>query len=61
MMIIMDELVVRVYKIWDYNLDQNIIDLKGTITLLRLRSTAKVKYKLISGSSLGQPDQLLKP
>jgi hypothetical protein len=38
----------------------NIVDLKVTIVLLRLRSTAKIEYKLISDLSLSKPDQLLK-
>jgi len=37
--------VIREYKIGDYDLDQNVIDSKATITLLRLRSIVKVKYK----------------
>jgi hypothetical protein len=51
---------VRVCKIGDHDLNQNIVDSKATITLLRLRSIAKVEYKLISSPSLGRPDQLLK-
>jgi hypothetical protein len=47
-------------KIGDHDLDQNIIGSKATIVLLRLRSTARIEYKLISGPPLGWPDQLLK-
>jgi hypothetical protein len=52
---------IRVCKIGDYVSNQNVINLKTTIVLLRLRSIAKVEYKLISGPLLGWPDQLLKP
>jgi hypothetical protein len=51
---------IRVCKIGDHDLNQNIVNSKATIALLRLRSTARVEYKLISSPSLGQPDQLLK-
>jgi hypothetical protein len=54
-------LTVRVCKKEDYDSNQNVVNLKATITLLRLTSTTKIEYKLISGPPLGQPDQLLKP
>jgi len=44
---------IRVCKIGDHDSDQNVVDSKATITLLRLRSTARVEYKLISGPSFG--------
>jgi hypothetical protein len=47
---------VRVYKIEDYNSDQNTVNLKANIVLLKLRSTVKVEYKLISSPSLSKPD-----
>jgi hypothetical protein len=52
---------IRVYKIGDHNLDQNIVDSKATTVLLKLRSIAKVEYKLISGPPLDWLDQLLEP
>jgi hypothetical protein len=51
---------IRIYKIGDYNLDQNVVDSKATIILLRLGSTAKIEYKLISSPPLSWSDQLLK-
>jgi hypothetical protein len=39
----------------------NIVDLKAAIVLLRLRSTTKIEYKLISGPPYSGLDLLFKP